>query len=1003
MDQTSFFTIPPGCPFAADLAKGLLSGYAPEELARAEIYLPTRRAVRALQAAFLQASKGQALLLPKLHAIGDIDEDEALSYHTLARLDDASLPPAIPQMRRLCLIAKQVQSFPISGQNPSQAQAFALARALIQTFDQVQNAEFDMAEMAELWPKELASHWQDIAQFLSIMWQFWPRILESEGAMDPVARRIAMMERQGAIWQAEMPSHLIIIAGSTGTLPATQKLMRIVADLPQGRVIFPGMLPDITPEDWQAICADKVHPLHPLSVTLKALSLASDDVKIWPASVSGLQKCAPRTAFLQEVMRPASQTEKWRALAGGAASSDDNILMAKQSYQGFRRLEAQDSHEEAAIIALAMRQTLEVPEKTAILVTADRQLAHMVQSELRRFEIEIDDSAGEALSQTSLGTYLMLLARLITSHDLVNDLIALAAHPLAAGQCDRVMFRKQMALLNKRYLRGALSFDDGAGLVAHLGKEPELQDFVKKHLLEPLAPLLEANIGVSGEANGQASLADYARLLGQVAEDFCATKSDDEGEAMMRLWSGPEGEAAANALQELSLYGGDFALSHDGFADIFHGIISAIDVRRPFQKQSRLAILGAVESRMISADLVILSGLNEGVWPPKAGQDLWMNQAMAERIGLPHKQWRIALSAHDFMMAASLPEVLITRARRTNDSLTLPSRWLTRMDAVMGALKIEDLIAPKMPDEFAEVLTHRAQQTVQPIAPPAPKPPVSMRPTRFSATQFDGLIGDPYGVYAKKILGLRALAPVNEAPNAALKGTLFHKALQLFTQSYPEGEIGPAHLPLLIEIAEPLFAPWESHYEVRHFWWPQFIAVATWFVQADNALRKSGDISFAEVQGTVEITIAERRFTVSAKADRIVRHDDGSVTIIDYKTGTAPSKKSVDGARSTQMLIEAALITNGGYQTITDGADIRALTYWKLQGRGKESGLISDVTPKEFAPEGLLETVTSLLARFEDPDMAYHAEPDPRGKQRYSDYRHLARIKEWRVLEVNHD
>ena len=991
MDQTSFFTIPPGCPFAADLAKGLLLGYAPEELARAEIYLPTRRAVRALQAAFLQASNGHALLLPKLHAIGDIDEDEALSYQTLARLDDASLPPAIPQMRRLCLVARQVQSFPISGQKPSEAQAFALARALIQTFDQVQNAEFDMAEIADLWPKELASHWQDIAQFLSIMWQFWPRILESEGAMDPVARRIAMMERQGALWQAEMPSHPIIIAGSTGTLAATQKLMRIVADLPQGCVIFPGMLPDITPEDWQAICADKVHPLHPLSVTFKALSLAHDDVKIWPASLPGLEASAPRTAFLQEVMRPASQTEKWRALAGNETSA----LMAKQSYQGFRRLEAQDNHEEAAIIALAMRQTLEVPEKTAILVTADRQLARMVQSELRRFNVEIDDSAGESLSQTSLGTYLMLLARLITSHDLITDLIALAAHPLAAGQCDRVIFRKQMGVLNRHYLRGPLSFDDGEGLLAHLGKEPELQNFAKDHLLGPLAPLIAAS--------GEASLADCARLLGQVAEDFTATKADDEGEAVLRLWSGPEGEAAANALQELALYGTDFTLPYDGFADIFHTIISGIDVRHPFQKQSRLAILGAVESRMISADLVILSGLNEGVWPPKAGQDLWMNQAMAERIGLPHKQWRIALSAHDFMMAASLPEVLITRARRTNDSPTLPSRWLTRMDAVMGALKIADLIAPKMPDEFAEILTYRTQQVVTPIAPPAPKPPVSLRPTRFSATQFDGLIGDPYGIYAKRILGLRALAPVNEAPNAALKGTLFHNALQLFTQSYPEKEIGSAHLPLLLEIAEPLFEPWLAHYEVRHFWWPQFIAVATWFVDADNALRGQGDISFAEVQGVVEITLGDRRFTVSAKADRIVRHDDGSVTIIDYKTGTAPSKKSVEAGRSTQMLIEAALIANGGYQTITKGADIRALTYWKLQGRGHESGTILDVMPKGFAPEGLLENVSSLLARFEDPEMAYHAEPDPRGRQRYSDYRHLARIKEWRVLEVTHD
>lgn len=990
MHKPSYYTIPPGCAFASELARGLLARFSPDELARAQIYLPTRRGLRQLSAAFLQESKGKALLLPKLHAIGDIDDDLP-SAHGFAGLDDGALPPAMPVMRRLCLIARQVQSFPIGGHRPSEAQAFALARALVQLLDQVQNAEFDITEMASLWPKELASHWEDIAQFLSIMWQYWPQILTLEGAMDPVARRIAMMARQTEIWQAEQPSHPIIIAGSTGTLPATQKMMKIVASLPQGMVVFPGMIPSIGEEDWQAIKADKVHPLHPLSVTLGALEIAPDDIDFWEMSGKCFKKNAPRIRFLQEVMRPASQTEKWRNLGG----ADDDALMDEETYKGFSRLEAQDSHEEAAIIALAMRRVLEEPEKTAILVTADRQLARMVQAELRRFDIEIDDSAGEPLAQTSLGTYLMLLARLIHSQNVISDLIALASHPLAAGQCDRIVFRQKINQLNRKYLRGALPFDDCEGLVAHLAKDPEMQDFVKTHLIAPLAPLLEAD--------GTAALSDCASLLGSVAEAFTATQKANEAEAVLRLWEGPEGGAAATALQELALYATDFTLSYAAFADILHVIMSGIDIRVPFQKQSRLAILGAVESRMISADLVILSGLNEGVWPPRASKDLWMNQTMAEAMGLPHRQWRIALSAHDFMMAVSMSKVILTRAKRSNDTPTLPSRWLTRMDAVMGALKIEDLIAPKLPADLQDILAYQTSQEVTPIAPPAPTPPVAMRPVKFSATQFDKLIGDPYAVYARQILGLRALAPVNEAPNAALKGTIFHKALQLFTQSHKGGAIGPQHLDQLIEIATPLFAPWEHHYEVRYFWWPQFIAVARWFVEADNDLRQDGDISFAEAQGVVDITIGDRQFTVTAKADRIVRHDDGTVSIIDYKTGDAPAKKRVEGGRSAQMLVEAGLIANGGYQTITTGAKVRQLAYWELKGRNKDVGKKKNVTPKEFDAAPLMDAITGLLARFEDEAMPYHAEPDPKGKQDYSDYRHLARIKEWRVLEVSND
>ena len=997
MRDACYYTIPPGCAFATDLAAGLLMRHAPEIVARTEIYLPTRRAVRTLQDAFLQQSKGKALLLPKMRAIGDIDDDDylalqsAFSPDAFVGSDERGLPPAMAPMRRLCLIARQVQAFPIGGQRPSEAQAFALARALIQLLDQTQNAEYDIAQMADLWPKELASHWQDIAQFLSIMWRFWPAILEQEGAMDPVARRIAMMGHQAQIWADNPPDYPVIIAGSTGTLPATQNLMKIVASLPQGEVIFPGMIPDISDEDWQAISADQVHPLHPLSITFAALGIRANEVAIWPASIDKKANAGPRIRFLQEVMRPASQTEKWRALGG----TDDKALMQKESYHGFQRLEAQDSHEEAAIIALAMRAALEVPEKTAILVTADRQLARMVQSELRRFDIEIDDSAGEPLSQTSLGTYLALLARLISSQNVITDLMALAAHPLSSGQCDRVLFRQKMNELNKDHLRGNLLFDDVAGLLAHLGKTPELKTFVQTHLITPLSPLLIAD--------GTASLSDCAALLGSVAERFAATSDEDTSEAVLRLWAGPAGQAAAQALQELGLYGDDFTTSYQSFADILHVIFASIDVRVPFQKQSRLSILGAVESRMISADLVILSGLNEGVWPPKAGQDLWMNQAMAEAMGLPHKQWRIALSAHDFMMAAAMPEVLITRSRRANDSPTLPSRWLTRMDAVMSALQISDLIAPKIPHHVKEILDHRTNHEPKPIAPPAPKPPVAIRPTTFSATQFDTLIGDPYSIYARRILRLRALAPLNEPPNAALKGTLIHEALCLFTRHYPNADSRDGAQDALLKIAEPLFAPWLRYYEVRHFWWPQFCAIAAWFTATDRVMYDEADVSFAEIEGAVSITHGERTFSVTAKADRIIRHSDGRISIIDYKTGSVPAKKAVSNGRKTQMLVEAALIGAAGYKDITSHADIKSLAYWKLQGRGQKSGIVTDVTPEELDTDRLLEVITDLLARFEDEAMAYHAEPDPRGRPPFSDYRHLSRIKEWRSLEVGDD
>ena len=990
MRSEAFFTIPPGCAFASDLARGVLAqAETPQQLAQTLILVPTRRAQRSLSAAFLAVSDGKAMLLPTIRAIGDIDDD---SLPDALLSDGGHLPPAMPEMRRLCLIARQVQSFPIGGQKPSEVQAFALARALISLFDQMQNADFDPQNLASLWPEELAAHWHDIAQFMAIMTQYWPAILKAEGAMDPVKRRLALLQKQLDIWQDKPPQTPVIIAGSTGTLPATQRLMKLVSSLPYGQVVFPGLLPDIDQDDWQVIHKDKVHPLHPLSVTLKALSLELSDVRIWPASIAQAKASAKRQAFLTEVMRPASQTDKWRALGGQKDS-----FISKDSFTGFQRLEAQDSHEEAEIISLLLRAQLEEPHRTAILVTPDRQLAQMVRSELRRFDIEIDDSAGESLALSKIGSFLTLLARLADSHNEITDLVTLAAHPFCAAAMDRHSFRQEFDKVNRRHLRGTLTISTLDELIDYLEKHaPEKAAFMRTHVQTVLAPLQDLS------KTQMISIAKAADVLGKVAEALAAQTPMQDTDAIDILWTGAEGEAAAKCLRDLSSFGHDFEVRPAQLADTLSALMSAIEVRKPYQKQSRLAILGAVESRMLTADLVILSGLNEGVWPPKPNQDLWMNQSMAAEIGLPHRQWRIALSAHDFMMAAAQPEIVITRARRQNDRPTLPSRWLTRMDAVMKAAKIEDLIQPRLPEDIAAILAYQRSVKAEPIAPPAPKPPIENRPDRLSATSFDRLIADPYGIYADKVLNLRKLQPVNETPGPLLKGNLFHEALQLFVAAHPSGKLKPEDAEELLTLAKPLFEPYEHHYEVKYFWWPQLENLARWFVDYDNHLRLGDSHSYVETKGEVVFETPERKITFLAKADRIVVSSDGDAHIIDYKTGSVPTKKSVKEGRSTQMLVEAALLSKQGFSQIGK-AETSQLEYWKLRGRGKPVTEISNVSQPDLDIEDVYEAMCQLALRFENEDMAYWSEPDPRTKPAYSDYRHLARIKEWRAGEADNE
>ena len=987
-----FFTIPPGCDFATDLAKGVIeAAQNPLALARTQIFVPSRRASRALSSAFLAVSDGKAMMLPSIKAIGDVEDEAELAP---VYLDGGSLPPAMPEMRRLCLIAAQVRAFPMGGEKPSEVQAFMLAQALIHLFDQVQNADSSMEELASFWPEELASHWSDIAQCLTILSQFWPQILAEEGKMDPVARRIALLHQQAEAWRVNPPQTPVIIAGSTGSLPATQRLMKVVANLPQGQIVLPGLMPDLSSDDWQAITQDVVHPMHPLASTLAALDVPYQKVCVWPQSRQRADDNFGRMRFLQEVLRPASQTDKWRDI-----KSDVALLSDKKTYQGFQRIDAQDSHEEAAIIALLLRRELEKEGHKAILVTPDRQLAKMVRSELRRFAIEIDDSAGAPLSQSAIGSYVMMLARLVSSTDIITDLCVLAGHPFSSGGMMRTSFRGQFDKLNIRHLRGTLTFSDLAGLQEHLKGNAGLSEFFDNHIAAHLADLLALR------DKDEVSLGACAAILGRVAEIFAAEGQDETAisQSVQKCWAGPEGDAAASLLADLESFGSDFRLRPQSFALTLTELIQKTDVRKPYLDQSRLAILGAVEARMISADLVILAGLNEGIWPPKSGQDFWMNQSMAEAIGLPHKQWRIALSAHDFMMAASLPNIVLTRARRQNDRPTLPSRWLVRMDAVIQALQIGDLVNPDLPDDLVAILAQRKAIQPMPIAPPQPKPPLSHRPRRISATQFDTLMADPYALYASKILRLRSLPMINEPPGPALKGTLFHEALHEFVSQHPRGKLAEELAGELMSIAERHLAPYLHHYEVRYFWMPQIVQLAHWFISHDNAFRHDNAFSMTETKGEITIEVGERSITLSAKADRIIDHGDGTASIIDYKTGTIPTKKNVTNGRAAQMLVEAALLEKGGFSDTKNQLAAIALSYWKLRGRGAPPAEITDVLPKEFDAGRIFDAMVALVTRFEDEDMPYLSEPDPKGRPKYSDYRHLARIKEWRPQEADNE
>lgn len=974
----SVFTIPSGASFVDALAAGILerADGEPLELARHLILLPTRRACRSLREAFLRVSGGRPLLLPRMRPLGDLDEDElALAEDGLGgpALD---LPPAVPPLRRQLLLARLVLAMggERGGGPPSPEQAAQLAAELGRLLDQVQTEGLDFQRLAGLVPDAYAAHWQVTLDFLRLVTEHWPKVLAEQGYMDAAERRRLLLEAQAKSWRRAPPAHPVVAAGSTGSIPATAELLATVAGLPGGILVLPGLDRAMDDESWAAL--DVTHPQYGMKRLLERLELAPAAVAEWPCGGAVRRH---RERLIAEVMRPAATTEAWRAGGDGDAAA----------LAGVRRLDCPGGREEAGAIALVLRGVLEEAGRTAALVTPDRTLARRVAAELRRWGVGIDDSAGRPLALTVPGTFLRLAAEMVAQDFAPHAVLAALKHPLAAGGTAAPLFRSRVRRLERQALRGPRP----GGIDGIIGR---LKDEDLRHWLAGVAamarPLAEAM------ARDQAPLADLVRAHLAFAE---ALAGDDREVGARRLWRGEAGEQAALFVADLAEAAAALpALAGRRYPALLDVLMRGRVVRPAWGGHPRIHIWGPLEARLQHADVMVLGGLTEGSWPPQAEVDPWMSRPMRRDFGLPPPERRIGLSAHDFAQAFCAPEVVLTRAARLDGTPTVPSRWLLRLDTVLRAQGLAGRLTGGPWAEWFLALDRPAR--IRPTPPPAPRPPVEQRPRKLYATEIETWMRDPYAIYARRILRLEALDSIDADPGAADYGSVVHKALERFQKAYPDAMPDAAEARLL-EIGRAVFTEKLRDLPgVWAFWWPRFESVARWFAGIEAGRRAALAASYCEFEGALTLDGPAGPFVVAAKADRIDLLADGTLAVIDYKTGAPPSRREVAAGFAPQLPVEAAIARAGGFPGIPARA-VSELLYWRLKG-GETGGEISGAgdDPGGLA-DAAVEGLRGLILAFDRVETPYEARPHPERAPRFSDYAHLARVKEWATAAGEED
>ncbi|HEY1795753.1 MAG TPA: double-strand break repair protein AddB [Stellaceae bacterium] len=977
------FTIPADRPFLATVARGLVAEADgdPLKLSRMTVLLPTRRAVRSLREAFLrltgESTGGAPLLLPRMRPIGDLDADE-LGFDGSGGdgSEEASLavPPAIPELRRSLLLTRLVLDWNArEGTGPLlPGQAAALARALARLIDTAATEGADFARLTDLAPAELAEHWQTVLRLLDILPREWPAILAAEGALDPSERRNRLIARQAAQWRAHPPHHPVIAAGLTGGIPALETLISVVANMTQGTVVLAGLDGACTETEWHEIGQDPAHPQYLLAGLLKRLDIDPESVRQWPAEMAPASGRAARLALAANALRPAALTDAWRRLP--PASPD--------ALAGMSRHDCASPQDEAVTAALLLRRKLETPGATAALVTPDRELARRVATELRRWGIEIDDSAGVPLNRTPPGAFLRLVLDLAGSGLAPVPLLAALKHPLAAGGIPRERFRDAARRLEDR-IRGPRPAPGFAGLRAALTAE----DREAAALVDRLAGCLGALPDML--ANEAVPIADIAAAHVAAAERLAAT---DEESGAARLWSEPAGEVAARFCHDLIDAARDFPpLRGRDYPPLFEALVAGAVVRPAYGNHPRLSIWGLVEARLQQADLVVLGGLNEGTWPGIPGYDPWMSRQMRQKFEIALPERAIGIAAHDFASALGAPEVALTRAARREGAPTVPSRWLLRLDAVLRAVGLEGVLGPD-PEIGAAARSRDQPREHRPIPLAAPRPPLAARPRRLSVTQIETWLRDPYAIYARHILKLKARDPLDADPDRADLGNAIHKALGDFVGRYPR-ELPPNAEWKLLCIGEASFGAFLARPAVWGFWWPRFERIARWFIAEEARRRAAFAHSVSECEGSLVVAAPGGPFTIRAIADRIDRHADGGLAIIDYKTGAVPKTADIDAGIAVQLPLEGAIARDGAFPGI---AGIPAsLEYWKLGG-GDPAGEVCPIGDGDPAAliDGVLAAIRDLIARFDDPATPYEPVPNPQWAPRFSDYAQLERLDE---------
>ena len=725
------------------------------------IFLPSRRAVRSVEKMIAEKSGGVALL-PMLVPLGDGAEED---------VDICDEQAEISEFDRVVVLAKLLSADANVG---NLATGLMLARDLIRMQDYLENEGVDAAtvDWANLVDEKYANHFQNKAKILNILSEFMN--LYANGRKTSVQVRNADIRN----WVNYFDKYkLVVVCGSTASVPATADLMRAVCALPHGRIILSGKINGRV-ADFEL----DTNPYNSEHKFLTSVGMCADDVL--PIDVGNSAIDFMNFAF----------------------GNDCNVLYPDYDLSNCSLVTCQGEATEALAVAKIAQQSI-AENKSVLIITPDAAGNQRIASAFSALGLNADFSVATSGTMT------------LTGRAILNLLDSWA--------------------------------ESGDGLFDKIYTQCNF------NLFDTIARIVDENI------------VDFKPQF--VVDD----------DVSVQIW-----DAIKNMSDALSA--ADVKLTLSDARAFVADALSSVSQRNTMQTDARIVVLGTIESRMQTADVVILTGLNDGMFPSMGYENAWLPRRVAAEIGLPSPNRKVSLQALDFMNLSCATRVFWTRSTVSGGVASTESRFLSRVIARGAKIDLES---------GKKIIADIAKSNNVPYCPlvdSVPTPPSDW--SDIYVTDLEYLIHNPYAYYVKHILKLRVLDDYWIGPDARTFGNLVHSVIEKATDLRPDVLVAQMDAIALEKLGRGSV--------LFHFWHKRFLEIAP---VVANELSKIQNAK-SEISGGIKI--AGRN--VRARADLVW---DGGV--MDFKTGAAPNKKQLLEGNMPQLPLEALMLQSDGFKIQT--------------------------------------------------------------------------------------